>query len=299
MRIENPSQSEPFNDSRRMSPLRFPPRREGERLLRIAFLLILGSLFVPATLQAAIRKEVLRYRQGESQFQSILVYDDAVPGKRPGILVCPEWWGLNDYAEHRAEMLAQLGYVALAVDLYGDGKTTDDPAVARKLSGELKSNRPVLRERINAALEELRKDSRVDGHEIAAIGYCFGGTTVLELARSGAEVRGVVAFHPGLDSPNPSDGRNIKGRVLVCYGANDNASSASDVEAFKQEMRQNNVDWQMNLYGNAGHSFTNPASDKRGISGVAYNADADRRSWQAMRLFLGELFPTRGGRAEE
>jgi dienelactone hydrolase len=153
-------------------------------------------------------------------------------------------------------MLAQLGCVALAVDLYGDGKTTEVPEVARKLSGELKSNRPLLRLRLNAALEEPKKDPRVDTHETAAIGYCFGGTSVLELARSGAEVRGVVAFHPGLDSPNPSDGRNIKGRVLVCYGANDTASSAKDVEAFEPEVRQNNVDWEMNLYGNAGHGFT-------------------------------------------
>jgi dienelactone hydrolase len=269
----------------------------GKGPLKILLALILGALLSPSTLHAAIRTEIVRYRQGDTQFQSILVYDDALPGKRPGILVCPEWWGLNDYAEHRAEMLAQLGYVALAVDLYGDGKTTEDPALARKYSSELRSNRALLRQRINAALEALKKDSRVDGNEVAAIGYCFGGTTVLELARSGADVRGVVAFHPGLDSPNPSDGKNIKGRVLVCYGANDTASSESDVESFKQEMRLNKVDWQMNVYGNAGHSFTNPASGKRGIPGVGYNADADRRSWQAMQLFLGELFLTSGNRA--
>jgi dienelactone hydrolase len=256
----------------------------------------LGLILLPSTLQAAIRTETVRYRQGDTTFQSILVYDDAAQGKRPGILVCPEWWGLNDYAKHRAEMLARLGYVALAVDLYGDGQTTEDPQLARKLSGELKSNRSLLRQRANAALEQLRKDPRVDAHQMAAIGYCFGGTTVLELARSGAEVRGVVAFHPGLDSPNPSDGKNIKGRVLICYGANDTVSSAKDVDAFEQEMRQNNVDWQMNLYGNAGHSFTNPAADQRGIPGLTYNAEADHRSWQAMESFLNALFAT-GDRA--
>jgi dienelactone hydrolase len=247
-------------------------------------------MLLPSTLRAAVRTEIVRYRQGDTEFQSILVYDDALHGKRPGILLCPEWWGLNDYAKHRAEMLAQLGYVALAVDLYGGGQTTEDPQLARKLSGDLKSNRSLLRQRVNAALEQLRKDFRVDGHQIAAIGYCFGGTTVLELARSGAEVRGVVAFHPGLDSPNPADGRSIKGRVLVCYGANDTVSSAKDVDAFEQEMRQSNVDWQMNLYGNAGHGFTNPAADQRGIPGLAYNAEADRRSWKAMQSFLDELF---------
>jgi len=263
----------------------------GERLLRIPLGIALALLLFPSTLQAAIRTEIIRYRQGNTEFQSLLVYDDAAQGRRPGILVCPEWWGLNDYAKRRAEMLAQPGYVALAVDLYADGKTTEVPALARKLSDELKSNRPLLRLRINAALEEFRKDPRVDAREIAAIGYCFGGTTVLELARSGAEVRGVVAFHPRLDSPNPSDGKNIKGRVLVCYGANDTASSAKDVEAFEQEMRQNNVDWEMRLYGNAGHGFTNPSADKRGVPGVGYNADADRRSWQALQVFLAELFP--------
>jgi len=260
--------------------------------LKIVLTIVLFVVLLPSTLHAAIRAESVRYRQGDTEFQSILVYDDAFQGKRPGILVCPEWWGLNDYAKHRAEMLAQLGYVALAVDLYGGGQTTEDPQLARKLSGELKSNRPLLRQRVNAALEQLRKDPRVDGQQIAAIGYCFGGTTVLELARSGAEVRGVVAFHPGLDSPNPSDGRNIKGRVLVCYGANDTASPAKDVDAFEQEMRQNHVDWQMNLYGDAGHSFTNPAADQRGIPGLAYNAKADHRSWQAMQSFLDGLFKT-------
>jgi dienelactone hydrolase len=260
--------------------------------------IVLGLLLLPSMLQAAIRTETVHYRQGDTEFQGLLVYDDAAQGKRPGILVCPEWWGLNDYAKHRAEMLAELGYVALAVDLYGDGKTTELPDVARKLSGELKADRPLLRLRINAALEALKKSPRVDARKIAAIGYCFGGTTVLELARSGAEVRGVVAFHPGLDSPNPSDGKNIKGRVLVCYGANDTASSAKEVEAFEQEMRQNNVDWEMNLYGNAGHGFTNPAAGGRGVAGVGYNADADRRSWQAMQVFLAELFPGSAREAE-
>jgi len=261
--------------------------------MRFLLTIVFGLVLSPSALQAAIRSEVLRYRQSGIEFQSVLVYDDAVPGKRPGVLVCPEWWGLNDYAKHRAEMLAQLGYVALAVDLYGAGQATEDPQVARKLSSALKSDRLLLRQRVNAALEELKKDPRVNAQEIAAIGYCFGGTTVLELARSGAEVRGVVAFHAGLDSPNPSDGRNIKGRVLVCHGANDSSSSAQDVAAFEQEMRENHVDWQMNLYGNAVHGFTNPAADQRGISGVAYNAEADRRSWQAMEAFLEELFSRR------
>jgi len=252
--------------------------------------IVLGILLWPSLLRAAVQTEILHYRQGETDFQSVLVYDDAVPGRRPGILVCPEWWGLNDYAKRRAEMLAHLGYVALAVDLYGSGRTTEDPQLARQLSHELKSNRSLLRQRLNAALAQLTNDPRVDPHQIAAIGYCFGGTAVLELARSGAELRGVVAFHPGLDSPNPTDGRNIKGRVLVCYGANDTSSSAKDVDAFEQEMRQSNVDWQMNVYGKALHGFTNPAADQRALPGLAYNAEADHRSWQAMKSFLDELF---------
>jgi dienelactone hydrolase len=254
-------------------------------LAAIAAILVAGSAS-----RAAIKNEAVKYQQGGAQFQGYLAYDDAVQGKRPGVLVVPEWWGLNDYARHRAQMLAQLGYVAFVADMYGNGQTTEDPKQAGQWSGALKSNRVLLRQRVNAALEQLKNNQRVDPQKTAAIGYCFGGTSAIELARSGADVKGIVGFHAGLDSPNPADGKNIKGKVLICLGANDTFSSPQDKQAFEDEMRQNHVDWEMNLYGNAVHSFTNPGADKYGIPGIAYNAEADRRSWQAMQDFFGELF---------
>lgn len=251
---------------------------------------IVAVAMLTSSLGAAMKTETISYEQGGTQLRGFLAYDDAIQGKRPGIVVCPEWWGLTDYARHRAEMLAELGYVAFAADLYGEGKTTEDPAQAGTWAGALKKNRPLLRERVNAAFEQLKKNEFVDATKTGAIGYCFGGTTAIELGRSGAEVRGIVAFHAGLDSPNPADGKNIKGSILVCHGGNDTFSPEKDIDAFKQEMRENHVDWQMNIYGGAVHAFTNPDADKHGIPGIAYNAEADHRSWDDMKHFFNDLF---------
>jgi dienelactone hydrolase len=242
------------------------------------------------TTEAAVKTETVTYQAGAVTCKGFLAYDDAVSGKRPGIVIYPEWWGLNDYARHRAQMLAQLGYVALAADLFGNGQTTEDPGQAGKLAGALKSNRQVLRQRANAALDQLKNSPHVDPAKLAAIGYCFGGTTAIELGRSGAPVKAIVTFHAGLDSPNPTDGKNLKGKVLICHGGDDTFTSQKDLDAFEQEMRQNHVDWQMNVYGNAVHSFTNPGADKHGIPGIAYNPEADRRSWQAMQMLFSEAF---------
>jgi dienelactone hydrolase len=242
-----------------------------------------------------VKTQTISYQQGGTPLQGFLAWDDSAHGKRPGIIVCPEWWGLNDYARLRAQKLAELGYVALAVDLFGNGKTTEDPNEAGKLAGALKANRALLRQRVNAGLEQLKKNEHVDPQQTAAIGYCFGGTAALELARSGADVKAVVTFHAGLDSPSPADGKNIKARILVCHGGNDTFTSEKDFDAFKDEMRQAHVDWQINIYGGAVHSFTNPNADKHGIPGIAYNAEADRRSWRDMQVFFDDTF--KGNRA--
>jgi len=247
-----------------------------------------------AAAAAAVRTEIVQYNQGGTRLQGYVAYDDAVEGKRPGIVVVPEWWGLNDYAKRRARMLAQLGYVAFAADMFGEGKTTNDPNEAAQWSGALKKDRPLLRQRVRAALDALKARPQVDPGKTSAIGYCFGGTSVIELARSGADVKGVVSFHGGLDAPDPSAGKNIRCRVLVCHGANDSFESPRDMEAFQKEMRDNHVDWQMNIYGNAVHSFTNPDADKHGIPGIAYNREADQRSWQEMQLFFHDLFGMSG-----
>jgi dienelactone hydrolase len=254
---------------------------------------ILALLLCPLAMEAAVKTETVTYQVGNVTCQSFLAYDDSIQGKRPGVVVFPEWWGLNDYAKRRAQMLAEQGYVALAADLFGNAQTTDDPGQAGKLAGALKSNRQLLRQRASGGLEALKKNPNVDASQLAAIGYCFGGTTAIELARSGADLKAVVTFHAGLDSPTPSDGKNIRGKILVCHGGDDTFTSQRDLEAFQQEMRQNHVDWQMNIYGNAVHSFTNPGADKHGIPGIAYNAEADRRSWQAMQTLFDQAFGRR------
>ncbi len=251
---------------------------------------ILMATLMASSAQAAIRTEKVMCRQGDTELVGFLSYDDAVVGMRPGVLVAPEWWGVNEYAKRRAEQLARLGYVAFALDMYGNGKTTTDPKEAGLLAGRFRSDRQLMRNRAMAGLDVLKSRPQVDPARLAAIGYCFGGTVVLELARSGADLKGVVSFHGGLATPTPADAKNIKGKVLVLHGADDTFESPAEIAAFQEEMRQARVDWQMVFYGGAVHSFTNPDADKAGIKGVAYNAAADRRSWQAMQDFFAEIF---------
>ena len=251
---------------------------------------VVVGLFWCASMNAALRTELVEYRQGDAVLQGYLAYDDAGKGQRPGVVVVHEWWGLNDYAKKRADQLAQLGYVAFAADIYGKEIRPKTPAEAGEQAGKFKADRPLLRARVNAAVQVLKNHSLVDPRRIAAIGYCFGGTAVLELARSGADVAGVVSFHGGLDTPNPGDARQIKCKVLVLHGADDPHVKPAEVAAFQDEMRQAHVDWQMTSYGGAVHSFTNPGSGSDSSKGVAYNEPADRRSWEAMKQFFAEIF---------
>ncbi len=242
----------------------------------------------------AIKHEPVEYRAGDTVCQGELVYDDAATQKRPGVVVFSEWWGLNDYPKQRAEQLAKLGYVALAADIYGQGKTTADAKQAGQWAGQFRQDRALLRARAQAAYKALAESAQVDRQRIAAIGYCFGGMAALELARDGAPLVGVIGFHTSVDSPNPADAKNIRGRVLICNGADDTFVSSKEYESFAQEMRQAKVDWQLNLYGNAVHAFTNPQADLAKIPGVAYNAAADRRSWQALENFMHDVFSQDG-----
>ncbi len=243
---------------------------------------------VPA--QAAVRSEPVEYKQGDATLEGYLAYDDALSGKRPGILIVHEWWGLNDYVKGRADQLAQMGYVAFAADIYGKGVGAKTPAEAGRLSNIYVSDRKLMRTRVNAGLDMLLKNQYTDPARIAAIGYCFGGMTVLELARSGANVAGVVSFHGELNTPDPGDAKNIKAKVLVLHGADDPVVPTNQVLAFVEEMRKARVDWQLVMYGNAVHSFTNPQAGNDPSKGAAYNEKADRRSWQAMKDFFGEMF---------
>lgn len=249
---------------------------------------LLGLVCVHA--QGAIQTKTVEYKQGDAILEGCVVYDDAVQGKRPGVLVVHQWLGLTDYEKHRAEMLAQLGYVAFCADVYGKGNHPNNSKEAGGQAGKYKGDRPLLRERVNAALDELKKNELVDSKRVAAIGYCFGGTAVIELARSGADLNGIVSFHGGLDSPSPADGKNIKCKVLVCHGADDPTSSAQNVAAFESEMRDAKVDWRLIKYGGAVHAFTQPTAGNDNSKGVAYNERADKRSWEDMKSFFSEIF---------
>jgi len=240
--------------------------------------------------QAAIRTSTVEYRQGDAVLEGYLAYDDASKSVRPGVLVVHEWWGINNYIRKRTEQLARLGYVAFAADIYGKGNRATSREEAVLLSGKFKNDRLLMRERALAGLETLRKNSLVDMKRIAAIGYCFGGAAVLELARSGVDMAGVVSFHGNLDTPTPGDAKNIKGRVLALAGGDDPFVPAQQVIAFEDEMRKGGVDWQVVTYGSAVHAFTNPENGTDNSRGAAYNEKADRRSWEAMKVFFGEIF---------
>jgi dienelactone hydrolase len=252
-------------------------------------LLIASILLVSLPAQAVVVSRPVVYKQGDTVLQGYMAHDDAKAGKRPGILVVHEWWGLNDYVRTRVNKLAQLGYVAFALDMYGKDVWTTDPTKAEALMGHLMGS-PLLRERANAGLEILRKNQLVDPKRIAAIGYCFGGTTVLELAYSGADLAGVASFHGGLTAPQPEDEGRIKAKILVLHGADDGFVSADKIAAFQDGMRKTGADWQMVYFGGAVHSFTNPGADKVGIKGIAYNKKADERSWSYMQVFFKEIF---------
>jgi dienelactone hydrolase len=232
-----------------------------------------------------VHTESVAYKQGDTTLEGWLAYDGSKKGKRPGVLIVHQWKGLTDYEKKRADMLAKLGYVAFAVDIYGKGIRPKDNQAAGAEAGKYKSDRELLRKRVNAGLAVLQKQELVDTKRIAAIGYCFGGTTVIELARSGADIAGVVSFHGALDSPKPEDGKNIKCKVLALHGADDPFVPAKDVAAFEDEMRQAKVDWQLVKYGGAVHSFTDWNAN---MEGAAYNEKADKRSWEAMKEFFGE-----------
>lgn len=247
-------------------------------------------LLVGLTLRAEVQTRSIEYRQADTVLEGFLAYDDSVVGKRPGILIVHQWKGLGSYEKKRAEMLARLGYTAFAVDIYGKGIRPDNAKDAGALAGKYKEDRALLRARAAAGLEVLEKHELTDPQRVAAIGYCFGGTTVLELARSGADLAGVVSFHGGLSTPRPEDATKIRGKVLALHGADDPFVKSAEVASFQDEMRQAKVDWQLVAYGGAVHSFTDWNAGHDNSKGAAYNEKADHRSWDAMKTFFAELF---------
>ena len=255
----------------------------------LAAMALLAVVAAPHVADAKVQTKDVTYKVGEQTFKGLLAWDDAKEGKRPGVLVVHEWWGLNDYAKMRAQKLAELGYAALALDMFGDGKNTTHPEEAGAMSGAVAKDPAAARARFLAAKGVLEADPHVDATKIGAIGYCFGGTTVLEMARHGVPLKGVVSFHGHL-APVTKDPPDVKAKVLVCTGASDPMVPAADIAAFNEEMTAAKADWQLIAYGGAKHSFTNPGADKVGMEALAYNASADRRSWEAMTDFFREAF---------
>jgi len=242
---------------------------------------------------AAIETKTVEYKEGDTVLEGFMAWDDQqVPdgADAPGVLIVHQWMGLTDYEKYRAKRLAADGYVVFALDIYGKGVRPANRTESAKMSSKYKGDRALFRKRLNAGLKQLTEHPAVDKKRVAAIGYCFGGTGVLELARSGADVAGVVSFHGGLDSPSPEDGRNIKCRVLVCHGADDPFVKQEGIDAMVREFNAAKVDWQMINYSGAVHSFTQPMAGNDPSRGAAYNAKADRRSWTHMKVFFGELF---------
>jgi dienelactone hydrolase len=240
-----------------------------------------------------IKGETVKYTGGGVTMEGYLAYDEGIKRIRPGVLVVHEWWGLNDYARMRARMLAELGYIALAVDMYGGDKVAAHPEDAQKFSSQLMKDFDVAKARFMAAMDYLKKQSQVDPTRIAAIGYCFGGGIVLNMARQAADLRGVASFHGNLTAVKTAQPGAVKAKILVLNGEADKFTTPEQIEAFKKEMSAAKADFRFISYPGATHSFTNPEADelgKRFNMPIAYNADADKKSWEELGGFLKEVF---------
>lgn len=262
-------------------------------MMRVTFLVLLVALFAVSASAAVIGKEV-NYSSGTTTMKGYIATDDSIRGKRPGVLVVHEWWGHNAYARKRAEMLAQLGFTALAVDMYGGGKTADHPKDAGAFSSAVMKNLPEARARFEAALKLLKQQPSVDADKTAAIGYCFGGAVVLEMARQGVDLDAVASFHGSLKASHRAAPGTIKvKKILVANGASDKFIKPADIAGLTEELATNGVPFQfLNLEG-AVHSFTNPGADKFGQKfslPLKYNAKADHKSWSEMRRMFAEVF---------
>lgn len=256
-----------------------------KKLLLLPVLLSLLSL----PLHAEVQTKTINYRHGDTELQGFLAWDDSIEGKRPGVLVVHEWWGLNDYARRRTEQLAKMGYVAFALDMYGKGKVTEHPQQAGQWASMVRANTENWVSRAVAGLNILKNQELVDTSRLAAIGYCFGGSTVLQLAFAGEDLKAVVSFHGALPVPTQEQAKSAKASILVCHGSADALIPRETIQKFIEALNKGGADWQLIEYGNARHSFTVPGVDKVGIENLKYDAKADHRSWQDMQNLFKEV----------
>ncbi len=261
--------------------------------MRIGMGLLAAGLLLVLAAHAEIRGQEITYGDGQVTMKGYIAYDDAIQGKRPGVLVVHEWWGHNDYARSRARQLAAMGYTALAVDMYGDGKTASHPSEAGAFAGEVRRNLPIARARFEAALNTLRQHPTVAADDIAALGYCFGGSVVLEMARLGLDLDAVVSYHGSLQLSTPAEPGRIKARVAVFTGEADPMIPPAQVEAFRAEMEKAGARLTIVSYPGVKHSFTNPEADQLAARfglPLAYDRKADEDSWARTAIILKETF---------
>jgi dienelactone hydrolase len=253
----------------------------------------IGLMLATFAAHAAVLGKEVSYNSNGTTLKGYIAFDDAVKGKRPGILVIHEWWGHNEYARRRARMLAEQGYTALAVDMYGDGKQAHHPDDAGKFASEVSKNAVLAKARFDAAYNLISKEDTVDADNIAAVGYCFGGSVALNMARIGEPLKAVVSFHGGLGTTSPAEAGKVKARIASFTGEEDPMIPATQVAAFRQEMDKAGVTYKVVTYPGAKHAFTNPDADKYGQEfklPLAYNATADKASWDEGLAFLAEAF---------
>lgn len=249
----------------------------------------LGFLFFCSFAQAAVQSKAVAYQDEDTQLTGFLYWDDAIQGARPGVLVIHEWWGLNDYAKKRAHMLAELGYVAFAADMYGQGQVTDKPDQARTWMQEVTADVEGWRARAALGLKQLKASGLVDGDRLAAIGYCFGGATVLQMSYANLPLKGVVSFHGALPAAPAEAKDKIGPKILVLHGQADSFVAPEVVTNFRNKLEEAGADWEMNTYGGVRHGFTNPDAASFGIENLVYDKVADERSWSRMQSFFAEI----------
>jgi dienelactone hydrolase len=260
------------------------------KAISLTLLILVSGMVV----QGKLVTKTVSYEQNGTKLEGYLAYDDSITdkGKVPGVVVYPEWWGLNDYIKGRADQLANLGYVAFAADIYGGGQSTTEPAKAKELASQF-YGKPLLAERAQAGLDQLLKTGMVDESKVAAIGFCFGGATSLALAYTGAPLAGVVTFHGALIPPSADAAEKTKAKFLILHGALDPLVNKDAVDKFLKGMNDAKLDYQFIEYSGAVHAFTNPAADKAraaGVEGLGYNPEAATRSWTQMQVFFKEIF---------
>jgi dienelactone hydrolase len=263
------------------------------KIILVCLILSVTSIGKSAKLPPDIKEQNVSFVANGTTFKAFVAYDDNIKGKRPAILVLPEWWGLNDYPKMRVRKLAELGYIAMAIDVFGDGKIAADPTEAQKLTGPFYKDPNFAKARLDQALKALKAFPQTDMENVAAIGYCFGGGLVLNYAKLGADLKGVVSFHGGVSGGAPVDKKLLKAKVLVCQGASDTFVPQKDAETFKHKLDSIGADNTLKVYPNAMHAFTNPAATETGKKfkmPIAYNEEADKASWEDMKMFFGKIF---------